>query len=193
MNFDFIKSLEGNTINIHAELIERCRDGDPIAQYELYQLYNRSMYNTALRICGSREEAEDVLQEAFISAFNHLSSYREDATFGAWLKRIVINKAITSIKKSQKEALMMEEVGTTDSEFDPFDDADLTLSVNKIKEALMGLPKGFRSVLSLYLFEGYDHKEIAEILGITESTSKSQYKRAKDKLRILLEQEVKYG
>lgn len=193
MNLDSLEGLEGNTINIHAELIGRCRDGDPIAQYDLYQLYSRSMFNTALRICGNREEAEDVLQEAFVSAFSHLSSYREDATFGAWLKRIVINKSITSIKKSQKEALMMEEAERTDTEFDPYEDADVQLSVNKIKEALMCLPNGFRSVLSLYLFEGYDHKEIAEILGITESTSKSQYKRAKDKLRILLEKEVKYG
>ena len=88
---------------------------------------------------------------------------------------------------------MMEEAERTDTEFDPYEDADVQLSVNKIKEALMCLPNGFRSVLSLYLFEGYDHKEIAEILGITESTSKSQYKRAKDKLRILLEKEVKYG
>ncbi len=173
-------------------MIERCRDQDQVAQYELYQLYSKAMYNTALRICANQEEAEDVLQEAFLSAFRHIKSYREDSTFGAWLKRIVVNKAITSLRKSQKEALMLEEVEENSANVV---DSDIrtNLSVDKIKQALSDLPKGFRSVLTLYLFEGYDHKEISEILGISESTSKSQYKRAKDKLKQLLDKELKYG
>lgn len=185
--------MESNTINIHVELINRCKEGDPGAQYELYRLYSRAMFNTALRICGNREEAEDVLQEAFLSAFKHIDSYREDATFGAWLKRIVVNKSITSLRKNQKETLMMEEVAEQEEESMSSGDEVAGLSVERVKAALMDLPKGFRSVLSLYLFEGYDHKEISDILGITESTSKSQYKRAKDKLKIILKQEVKYG
>ncbi|WP_421869924.1 RNA polymerase sigma factor [Marinoscillum sp.] len=174
-------------------MINRCKEGDPGAQYELYRLYSRAMFNTALRICGNREEAEDVLQEAFLNAFKHIDSYREDATFGAWLKRIVVNKSITSLRKNQKETLMMEEVAELEEESMSIGDEVTGLSVERVKTALMDLPKGFRSVLSLYLFEGYDHKEISDILGITESTSKSQYKRAKDKLKIILKQEVKYG
>lgn len=185
--------MEASTLNLHAEIIERCRTGDEIAQYEIYRLYSRAMFNTAQRICGNREEAEDVLQEAFLSAFRNISSYREEATFGAWLKRIVVNKAITALKRNQKETIMIEEVHgeyieSGDSEF-----GEGVLSVEQIKEGINQLPNGFRSVLSLYLFEGYDHKEISEILGITESTSKSQYKRAKDKLKSILEKEVKYG
>lgn len=184
--------MSNQTINIHAGLIERCREGDQVAQYEIYQLYSKAMYNTALRICVVQEEAEDVLQEAFLSAFRNISSYREDATFGAWLKRIVVNKAITSLRKSEKEALMMEEVEDQE-EYQEVGDAVSGLTVERVRQAVMELPKGFRSVVSLYLFEGYDHKEISDILGITESTSKSQFKRAKDKLKKLLQQEVKYG
>lgn len=192
MNLDLI--LDTTTINIHEGLIAKCRNGDQVAQYEIYKLYSRAMFNTALRICGNQEEAEDVLQEAFLSAFRNIKSYREDATFGAWLKRIVVNKAISSLHKNQKEALMVEEVGEfQDKEPVGQSEVPLGLTVGRVKEALMLLPKGFRSVLSLYLLEGYDHKEISEILGISESTSKSQYKRAKDKLRMILDKEVKYG
>ena len=184
--------MNSQTINIHAGLIERCRNGDQVAQYEIYQLYSKAMYNTALRICAVQEEAEDVLQEAFLSAFRNIASYREDSTFGAWLKRIVINKAITSLRRSEKEALMMEEVEDVEAYDDGFESVS-GLTVERVKAAVLELPKGFRSVVSLYLFEGYDHKEISDILGITESTSKSQFKRGKDKLRQLLEKEVKYG
>ncbi|MEQ8472265.1 MAG: RNA polymerase sigma factor [Marinoscillum sp.] len=185
--------MEANTINLHSEIIERCRLGDEIAQYDIYRLYSKAMYNTALRICGSKEEAEDVLQEAFLSAFRSIASYREEATFGAWLKRIVVNKSITALKRNQKETIMMEEVHDTFQEYSETEFNEPELSVQRIREGMNQLPNGFRSVLSLYLFEGYDHKEIAEIMGITESTSKSQYKRAKDKLKTILEKEVKYG
>lgn len=182
--------MEASLVNIHADLIRRCGLGEPHAQYDLYRLYNKAMFNTALRICGNREEAEDVLQEAFLSAFHNIHHYRGDASFGAWLKRIVINKAITAIRKQEKEQLMREEVESEEQE-----DLSMNLDLNvaRIKQALGQLAPGFRSVLSLYLFEGYDHKEIAEIMGITESTSKSQYKRAKDQLKKVLEKEVKYG
>lgn len=166
--------------------------GDPAAQYDLYRLYSKSMFNTALRICASREEAEDVLQEAFLSAFQNIGAYRGDATFGAWLKRIVVNKAISAVRKNERAMLLQAEHGESAPD-EPEDNGVLQLNVGRIKAAMKELPPGFRSVLSLYLFEGYDHKEIADILGITESTSKSQYKRAKDKLRELLEKEVKYG
>ena len=151
------------------------------------------MLNTALRITGTQNDAEDVLQDAFVSAFQNLSSYREDATFGAWLKRIVVNKALNHVQKSKKDLMLAEEIKEDESRMDWTDEREPIYSVQSVKNAMNQLPSGFRSVLSLYLFEGYDHKEISEILGITESTSKSQYKRAKDKLKTILKQEVNYG
>lgn len=183
--------MEASVVNIHSEIIDRCRLGDEAAQYQLYQLYSKAMFNTALRICGSREDAEDVLQESFLSAFKHIGSYRADAAFGAWLKRIVVNKSLSSLKKQSREAMMIEEA--EEPAVDDVDFENVQLEVEHVKRAMMELPAGFRSVLSLYLFEGYDHQEISGILQISESTSKTQYKRAKEKLRKLLENEVKYG
>jgi len=150
------------------------------------------MLNTALRITGDRENAEDVLQEAFISAFQSLNGYREDASFGAWLKRIVINKALNQVQKVKKDLMLAEDIKEEAREYEP-EQTEPNYSVDQVKRAMQELPSGFRTVLSLYLFEGYDHKEISEILGISESTSKSQYKRAKDKLKMIVKQEVNYG
>lgn len=150
------------------------------------------MFNTALRIVGDENEAEDVLQDAFVSAFQNLKSYREDASFGAWLKRIVINKALNQVQRIKKDLMLAQDIKEEVSEFEP-EKTEPTYSVVQVQNAMNELPSGFRTVLSLYLFEGYDHKEIGEILGITESTSKSQYKRAKDKLKMIVTQEVNYG
>lgn len=150
------------------------------------------MFNTALRIIGDENEAEDVLQDAFVSAFQNLKSYREDASFGAWLKRIVINKALSQVQRIKKDLMLAQDMREEASEFEP-EKNEPTYSVEQVRRAMNELPSGFRTVLSLYLFEGYDHKEISEILGITESTSKSQYKRAKDKLKMIVTQEVNYG
>ena len=98
-------TLKTTILNPHAELIERCRQGDREAHYQLYKLYSRSMYNVGFRIVNHEGEAEDVLQEAFISAFRNLEYYRGDASFGSWLKRIVVNKAINVLKKRRPEPL----------------------------------------------------------------------------------------
>jgi len=152
------------------------------------------MFNVSLRMVNDRDEAEDILQEAFVSAFKNLKSYRGDASFGSWLKRIVVNKCINYIKKNRTIMVPLEdERMDVADESGGLDELELQLSVEKVKESMAELPDGFRSVLSLYLFEGYDHKEIGGIMGITESTSKSQYLRAKAKLRVILENKVKYG
>jgi RNA polymerase sigma-70 factor (ECF subfamily) len=179
--------LSAEAVNIHDDLIQRCREGDREAHYRLYQLYKKSMYNVGYRIVNNEEEAEDVLQEAFISAFRNLAYYRGDATFGAWLKRIVVNKAINYLKKRQLERLpdndkwdVKEEESVDELEHFPY-------TVEQVREAIANLPDGYRTVLSLYLLEGYDHGEIGEILGISESTSKSQFNRSKKKLKAILE------
>ncbi|MEM9341379.1 MAG: RNA polymerase sigma factor [Bacteroidota bacterium] len=180
-------------------MIERCRKSDASAQFELYKLYSKAMFNTAYRIIGEQTEAEDALQEAFVSAFKNLHTYRGDATFGAWLKKIVVNKSLSSLQKNKREVLTVsdkEEDGDLEAALVNVAEVSVmepTYSVEAIKLAVKQLPAGFRTVLSLYLFEGYDHQEISEILGISESTSKTQYKRAKDRLKVLLGKEVNYG
>lgn len=168
-------------MNIHDDLIARCKAGDRDAHYRLYKLYARSMFNVSYRITGREEDAEDALQEAFISAFKNLGSYRADATFGSWLKRIVVNKAINILKKRKHEIMPEEPVEVAEEEI--AGDYKEELTIDRVKKAIEELPDGYRSVLSLYLLEGYDHQEIGEIMGITESTSKSQLNRAKAKLR----------
>lgn len=172
-------------LNLHEDLIARCKSGDREAHYKLYKLYSRAMFNVCYRITGRDDDAEDALQEAFISAFRSLDSYRGDAAFGAWLKRIVINKAINLVKKKRHELL------PEDENWDVAEPTEATeykeeLTVDRVKMAIAQLPDGYRTVLTLYLLEGYDHQEIAEIMSISESTSKSQLNRAKGKLRELL-------
>ena len=143
------------------------------------------MYNVGYRITGNEEDAEDVLQESFISAFRNLESYRADASFGSWLKKIVINKAINVLKKRKWE-LMPEDRELDVAEEESEQEYLPALSVDRVRNAIQQLPDGYRSVLTLYLLEGYDHQEIAEIMSISESTSKSQLNRAKNKLREIL-------
>lgn len=169
--------------NIHQDLIDRCLVGDAYAYKQLYMAYKNAMFNTSIRIVKDFNDAEDILQDSFVSAFKNLRSYKGDATFGAWLKRIVINKSINFLSKNKIDFDKIEnDVGVQEEvEIEPD-----KLTVKRVKAAIEQLPPGYRSVLSLYLFEGYDHSEIASILSISESASKSQYSRAKSKVREIL-------
>lgn len=174
---------------MHEDLILQCQAGDRNAYFKLYKYYSRAMYNVSYRITGQEDDAEDAMQEGFISAFKNLDAYRGDSTFGAWLKRIVVNKAINIIKKRRFESLPEnEDWDVAEEEHGSEYKSDLT--VEKVKDAILKLPDGYRAVLSLYLLEGYDHQEIAEILHVSESTSKSQLNRAKNKLREILTAKV---
>lgn len=184
--------MEISNKNIHAEIIDRCVKGDQRAFYEIYNLYSKAMFNICFRIIGNQEVAEDVLQEAFVNAFKNIRSYQRKATFGAWLKKIVVNKAISYLRKQQLEFVELENHKEPKNEPE-VDDLDLVMKVKTVRGAIQKLPNGFRIVFSLYLLEGYDHKEISEILDISESTSKSQYNRAKKKLREILKEELYYG
>jgi len=182
-------SLHHPVLNLHDELIARCKAGDQSAHSRLYKLYAKAMYNVGYRITGSEEDAEDVLQEAFINAFKNISSYRGDATFGAWLKRIVVNKAINALAKRKHESIPEDENWDVADEEATADYGD-ELTLERVRKGIEQLPDGYRSVISLYLLEGYDHQEISEIMGITESTSKSQLNRAKNKLRELITRKI---
>ena len=170
----------------HLDLVEACKKGDQKAQFELYRLYFAAMYNTTLRIVGDSDDAEDVMQEAFLKAFEKLDSYRREVSFGAWLKRIVINKALDFLRL-KKEQLSLEDAGEVGEMVDgPSDIVDVEYRAEEIKQAIYKLPKGYRIVLSLILLEGYDHEEVSGILNISNATSRTQYHRAKKKLIELL-------
>ena len=177
--------METVYVDKHVELVTACKKGDRKAQFEIYKLYAKAMYNVALRIVNDDDEAEDVLQEAFLDAFTRLESFRAETTFGLWLKQIVINKSINQLRKRKAEFVNLDGVDLPDEVAQ--NDEDLQYQVNEIKEAVAQLPDGYRVVLTLYLFEGYDHEEISHILKISENTSRSQYMRAKTKLNSLLE------
>ena len=178
-------------IDINAPLVERCRLNDRQAQAELYRRYSKAMFNVALRITSDYAEAEDVLQESFLSAFRELSGYKGDSSFGAWLKRIVVNKSINCLRQRRLQLVPLEDFHHDASPAEAAvphsrdDDDDMQYRADVLRRCVQELPDGYRVVLSLYLLEGYDHLEIAGILGITESTSKSQYSRARTRLREL--------
>jgi RNA polymerase sigma-70 factor (ECF subfamily) len=177
----------------HVLLVEACRRGERKAQYELYRLYSKAMYNVCVRILNHPAEAEDVLQEAFLDAFQHLHEFRQTSTFGAWLKQIVVNRAINHLRQRRVQWVDVEEAESVgDSGYPGVDEADLEYDVATVRRGIENLPDGFRTVLSLYLLEGYDHEEIAGILGISESTSRSQYLRAKKRLLDFLKGKMTY-
>ncbi len=170
--------------NIHQDLIDGCKTGDQKAQFQIYKLYYKAMYNTSLRIVNDSMEAEDIMQESFLSAFEKIDTYSGTVSFGAWLKKIVVNRSLDAL--SRKKAIFEDidsHIGIRD---DSGDEAarneEIDVKVEEVKEAIDRLPDGYRIILSLYLLEGYDHDEIAEILGINSSTSRSQLSRAKQKL-----------
>lgn len=179
--------MERLTTHSADELVARCLQNDREAYRQLYKLYHRAMYNVGYRIVNNADEAKDVLQDSFISAFNNLENYRGEASFGAWLKKIVVNKAINLIRKRRFERLPESENWDVKDEQTADELEGFPFTVEKVRKAIEELPDGYRLVLSLYLLEGYDHSEIAEILGITESTSKSQFNRSKKKLKEILE------
>lgn len=168
----------------HRDLIERCREGRRDAQFELYRLYSRAMYNTALRMVRHPHDAEDLLQSVFVEVFSKLESFRYESSIGAWMKRITVNKCINFLKSKK---LALTELTASHDRVEVSEQVTEPIwSVEKINNAINQLPDGYRVVFSLYAVEGYDHEEIGQILGVTEATSKSQYSRAKAKLREML-------
>jgi RNA polymerase sigma factor (sigma-70 family) len=170
-------------LNIHAPIIEECRKGSSRAQFMLYNQYSKAMFNLAYRMTNSREDAEDILQETFVECFRNIATFRFESTFGAWLKTILINRSINHLKKKKISLVLQDNLPENIPEEN---DDNIIYDTGKIFKGIESLPDGYRVVLTLYLLEGYDHAEISQILGISESTSKSQYFRAKEKLRKIL-------
>lgn len=178
--------MKGDTYHIHRQIVERCQSGERAAQEQLYKLYAGAMYNICRRIMGDEEDARDILQESFVDAFRKLPNLRETSTFPLWIKRIVTNNCINALRKRKLETQSMDDHLDVMEEEEI--DYDFTrFQADQIMNAIDCLPEGCRTVLNLYLFEGYDHKEIAEILRVTESASKAQYSKAKARIRNYLE------
>lgn len=183
-------NVEAAFKNIHQDLIEGCISGDQKAQFQIYKLYYKAMYNTSLRIVNDTMEAEDIMQEAFLSAFEKIATYSGTVSFGAWLKRIVINRSLDVLNKRK---MIMEDIDNhaylrDDSSDEIESKQNFESRLELVKEAIERLPDGYRIILSLYMIEGYDHDEIGEVLGISSSTSRSQLSRAKQKLIAELKQ-----
>jgi RNA polymerase sigma factor (sigma-70 family) len=175
-----------DTTQNHLELVEACKLGTRTAQFELYRLYSRAMYNTALRMVGQASDAEDLLQNAFSDVFMKMDTFRGESSIGAWIKRIVVNKCINFLKSRRLQFTEINASLAEPAEADYLDEAESAQNVERIHKAIGALPDGYRVVFSLYVLEGYDHEEISEILGVSEQTSKSQFSRAKAKLREIL-------
>ncbi len=155
--------------------------GDARAFHDLYHAYSKAMYNICLRMTGHSADAEDVLQEAFVQIFKNLDKLATDSSLTAWVKRIVVNHCLSYLRKKK---VYFEEV--EDQEWkseDGVDEKEHMLTVATVKEAIGQLPAGYRTVLNLYIFEDYSHREIAGLLNISESTVKTQYMRAKERVR----------
>jgi RNA polymerase sigma factor (sigma-70 family) len=181
------QNLEAVFIDKHYNLVVECKQGSKKACYELYKLYAKAMLNVSFRIVGNIAEAEDVLQEAFLDAFNKVKDFRQDTTFGLWLKQIVVNRSINMLRKRKLELVELDGEQFENIADDDFeDDEDTQYQTARVKEAIKQLPEGYRLVLSLYLLEGYDHEEISQILEISENTSRTQFLRAKRKLLEIL-------
>jgi RNA polymerase sigma factor (sigma-70 family) len=160
-------------------LFNACKSGNRQAQAKLYNQYCNAMYSICKRMVASEAEAEDVLQNSFVDIFTKLNQFKFESTPGAWIKRIVVNNCINHLRKNRISVVEIDDkINFLSDELK--DDVEINLDI--IINAIKALPEGYKIIFSLYAIEGYDHAEIAEILNISESTSKSQYSRAKVKL-----------
>jgi RNA polymerase sigma-70 factor (ECF subfamily) len=167
-------------------LIERCRENDRDAQFELYKIYYRQMYNTSLRIVNNTAEAEDIMQDSFLDAFRKIGDYTGQGDFGGWLRRIVVNNSLDALKKRKQEVSLEDRyLGALEAEKDESAE-DVEYRIDEIKRAIGLLSNDYRVIISLLLFEGYDHEEISQILGISYAASRTRYSRARQKLLSIL-------
>lgn len=185
-NILFIK-LELTASRYDDELVERCKQGSSLSFKELYLKYTKAMFNTCLRIVNNFNDAEDIVQESFIDAFRNIERFNYQSTFGAWMKRIVINKSINHLRDKKLKLVDINQTNVSENENEEaLDETSIRYKVEEIKKAVGTLPDGYRTVFTLNAFEGYDYEEISEILKISEATARSQYHRAKKQLLQIL-------
>ncbi|WP_298516465.1 RNA polymerase sigma factor [uncultured Kordia sp.] len=176
----------------HLGILKKCKQGNRKAQMKLYDLYADAMYIITCRYISNREDAKDVMQEAFLKAFTRLSQYQGEVAFGAWLKRIMINQCIDTLKKRSLVYEEMNDQTMTIVADEVSWEVDINVTKQEIIQAIESLPVKYKYVVQLYLIEGYDHQEISEILEIPVRTSRTQLMRGKTKLKNLLNDHFKH-
>lgn len=171
-------------IHTEKQLILQCQEGNTKAQMTLYKKYAAAMYNVSRNIIKDDMRAEEAMQDAFLSAFDKIDEFKGEVTFGAWLKKIVINKSLDYLKKDK----MYEKMASTDdlSIVEEKEEFDIAEQIEAIKKAMDLLPENYRVIFSLYYLEGYDYEEISEILEMSNTNSRVMLNRAKNKLITLL-------
>jgi RNA polymerase sigma factor (sigma-70 family) len=175
-----ILQLFGN----EAQLVRALRGGDPKAQRLLYEKFSGKMMAVCTRYVGDRSTAEDILVQGFMKIFDSVLQFREQGSFEGWMRRIMVNEALGYLRQQKR---LFERVGIEEASAVPdYDLADQYLQVAEIMEMIERLPFGYRTVFNLYAIEGFSHQEIADMLGITESTSKSQLHRARAQLQLMI-------
>ena len=176
--------LKDTYIEANSQLIDGCRKNKRSAQIRIYEFYYKAMYNSSYRIINDREEAEDIMQESFLDAFKKIETYQGTGSFGAWLKRIVVNKSIDHLRRRKNTFSLDEqfnEIEDTTLEDEEFVSNTFT-RLEEIRGAIEKMPDHHKMIISLYLLEGYDHQEIAQILNITHNNVRARYFRAKKEL-----------
>lgn len=175
------------------DVVEACKQNNRKAQMQLYNQYCQGMYIVARRFISNTAEAEDLVQDAFIKAFTKLHQYKAEVTFGAWLKRIVVNTCIDALKSKKQELELLDEVHLEVVDHDSNTwEVDDNILLKEVKLAIENLPDKYKYVVMLFLIEGYDHQEISEILNISEVASRTQLSRGKLKLQEQLKSK-RYG
>ena len=182
--------MEYNRTMTDEELVKGCIDKKPIAQKYLYERFSRKMYGVCLRYTDDRDEAEDILQNGFIKVFENIETFKASGSLEGWIRRIMVNTALNHYRQN-KASRMKVELDSVDYMLEGNDHVDGSLNTKELLKVIQTLPAGFRAVFNMFAIEGYSHKEIAEILNISEGTSKSQYSRARVYLQKLLTSEKK--
>lgn len=165
------------------KLIQSCVRGDKSAQHVLYKKYSTLVFGICLRYAKNKMEAEDTMQEVFVKIYNHLKDYQSAGSFEGWIRRIAVNAAITSYRKSLKGRFLDEIDDRSEYASSLVEHHDVDYTMEELLSCVQALPGGYRTVFNLYAVEGFKHKEIAEMLQIDVNTSKSQFSRAKGHLQ----------
>lgn len=171
------------------QLLQNCLQGDRKAQRQLYDRFSRTMMGVCLRYSENRQMAEDVLQDGFIQVFQKLETFKGEGSLEGWIRRIMVNTALNHFRHLKKQPLNME-ILPEDSGSEVQQSAIEQMSAKELVQMIQSMPEGYRTVFNMYAIEGFNHKEIGQLLGISAGTSKSQYSRAKIHLQKMIDKEL---
>jgi RNA polymerase sigma factor (sigma-70 family) len=170
------------TITIQDELIERCKNGDPSGYTGLYNLHSKEVYNTIYNLVRHTAEAEDILQETFLAAYQAIDRFENTGGFRAWVKRIAINNSISRLRRNKMKLVEFDADKEVLEDEEPVDEKAMSFKIEEVQRAIASLPEGYRTVFQLYAIENIPQAEIARMLGIANNTVRIQYHRAKQKI-----------